>query len=130
MKSLLREAWKYAVVAGLGLVLDFTCLVVLTEAFRVDYLVAAVCGFIVGLATTFVLSETFVFSDPIIKSRGARFAIFGAIGGAGLGILAVLMWLQVDVLGFNYVVAKVLSTGVVYVWNFMARRAMYRRRTA
>lgn len=127
MNSLAREAWRYTLVAGLGLVLDFGTLVLLTEVFNVDYLLSAVCGFSLGLLVTFTLSEVFVFTDPRIRSRTMRFVLFGGIGMVGLGILALLMWVQVDLAGINYVVAKILATGVVYAWNFFARRTMYRR---
>lgn len=125
MKRLLVQTLQYFWVALLGLFVDFGTLVLLTEVFDVNYLVSTVCGFLAGLIVNFVLSERFVFRDPKLRSGWIRFALFGAIGAAGLALLTLLMWLQVDVLGWNYVLAKVLATVFVYAWNFVARRTMY-----
>lgn len=126
MKALFVQTVQYFWVALLGLVLDFGTLVLLTEVFQVNYLLSAVCGFLVGLVVNFVLSERFVFQDPKLRSGWVRFALFGVIGLAGLGMLTGLMWLQVEVLGWDYILAKVLATVFVYMWNFIARRTMYR----
>lgn len=126
MKRLAIQTAQYFWVALVGLVVDFGTLVVLTEFFGVNYLIAAVCGFLAGLVVNFVLSERFVFSDPKLARGWMRFGLFGLIGLIGLGLLTALMWLQVDVLGWHYVVAKVLATVIVYAWNFLARRWMYR----
>jgi putative flippase GtrA len=107
-------------------VVDFGTLVVLTEFASVNYLLAAICGFLAGLGVNFVLSERFVFSDPKVTHRWMRFGLFGLIGLIGLGLLTALMWLQVDVFGWHYVIAKGAATVIVYAWNFLARRWMYR----
>lgn len=125
MKALLTEGWRYLGVAALGLVVDFGTLLLLTECFEVSYLLSAACGFLAGLIVTFVLSEAFVFSAPRIGRTWIRFGIFSLIGLIGLALLTALMWVQVEVLGWNYVVGKVIATGIVYVWNFLARRSMY-----
>ncbi|MDL9980308.1 GtrA family protein [Microbacterium sp. ASV49] len=125
MKALAGEAWRYLWVAALGLIVDFGTLVLLTSVLHVEYLLSAAVGFTAGLIVTFVLSELWVFSDPHVRNRWVRFGLFTIIGLVGLGILTLLMWLQVDVLGWHYILAKVLATGVVYAWNFFARRSMY-----
>jgi putative flippase GtrA len=125
VRRLFVQSLQYFWVALLGLFVDFGTLVLLTEVFHVNYLVSTVCGFLAGLVLNFVLSERFVFRDPKVRSGWARFAMFGIIGLIGLGLLTLLMWLQVDVLGWNYVLAKVLATIFVYAWNFVARRTMY-----
>ncbi|MFK4115538.1 GtrA family protein [Microbacterium sp. NPDC006705] len=125
MKRLMIQTAQYFWVALVGLVVDFGTLVVLTEFFGVNPLLSAAAGFLLGLVVNFVLSERFVFRDPKLGSRWVRFGLFAVIGLVGLGILTFLMWLQVDVLGWNYIVAKVAATVFVYAWNFIARRAMY-----
>lgn len=123
--KLLRQVLQYTWVALVGLVVDFGTLVLLTEFAHVNYLMSAVAGFLAGLAVNFVLSERFVFSSPKFEAVWFRFVIFGVIGLIGLGLLTALMWLQVQVLGLSYILAKVVATVIVYAWNFLARRWMY-----
>jgi putative flippase GtrA len=55
-----------------------------------------------------------------------NFVLFGIIGLVGLGLLkCVLMWLQVDKIGVNYIIAKVSATVFVYIWNYAARAKLY-----
>lgn len=90
------------------------------------YLIGATCGFVAGLIVTYVLSERFVFSSPKVSSKFGRFALFALIGVIGVCILNSLMWLLTDVAGLYFMVSKAAATVVVYLWNFFARRALYR----
>jgi putative flippase GtrA len=117
---------KYFVVALIGLVVDFGTLVFLHDALHVFYLVAAAGGFIVGLLVNYVLSSRYVFKDSKLNSRVAEFLLFGVVGLIGLGLLSASMWVLVSLLGMQYLIAKCLATVVVYMWNFVGRKAMYR----
>lgn len=116
---------KYFGVALVGLVVDFGVLVFLHDVARLHYLLAAAAGFIAGLAVNYALSSKYVFKNSKLKSRTLEFVLFGVVGLIGLGILSFSMWLLVSVLGLNYLVAKVLATVVVYVWNFVGRKSLY-----
>lgn len=123
---MIAQSVKYFVVALVGLLIDFAILFALVDFLGLNYLVSAAVSFLVALVVNFVLSERFVFRDPKISNSLNRFVLFGMIGLLGLGILTVSMWLMVDGLGLQYLLAKVLATVLVYVWNFLARKAMYR----
>jgi putative flippase GtrA len=108
--------------SALAFALDFAVLVCLTEFARLNYLVAAACGFTVGLAVTYLLSVAFVFRERRLRSRGLQFAVFVAIGLAGLALTEVLMALVVGRAGVNYAIAKLLVAGASFTFNFAARR--------
>jgi len=115
---------RYFVVAAAGLVVDFSTVIFTKEILDFHYLLAVCCGFILGLFVTYVLSNKFVFGAPRDSFKKA-FLLFGVIGLVGLGILSLLMWVLTGKLGINYIVAKVLATGVVFAWNFFARKTLY-----
>lgn len=121
----MRQFSRYFLVAGLGYLVDLGTLFVLHDFFGVHYLLAAALGFIFGLAITYIMSSIFVFGESKLSSKTAEIGLFAIIGIGGLGILAVLMWVLVDLLAVNYLIAKILVTVVVYMWNFFARRALY-----
>lgn len=116
---------KYFGVALVGLVVDFGMLIVLHDVFHVHYLLAAAGGFVAGLAVNYALSSKYVFKNSKLKSRTLEFALFGVVGLIGLGLLSLSMWLLVSVLGIQYLIAKCLATIVVYIWNFVGRKALY-----
>ncbi len=124
-EQVLKQLGKYFGVALIGLFFDFFTLIFLREVIGVNYLLAAMGGFIVGLLVVYFLSNKVVFTNPKIKSSTIQFVIFAIIGLVGLGILSFLMWLFTEIMGFNYIISKVFSTIFVYCWNFFARRSLY-----
>jgi putative flippase GtrA len=124
--KLVDQFTRYFGVAMVGLVVDFGTLVFLHDALHVYYLFAAAGGFVAGLAVNYALSSKYVFKDSKLNSKMVEFLLFGAVGLIGLGLLSASMWLLVTLLGIQYLVAKCLATVVVYMWNFVGRKAMYR----
>lgn len=116
---------KYFGVALVGLVVDFGTLIILHDVLHVHYLLAAAGGFVAGLAVNYSLSSRYVFKNSKLKSRTLEFMMFGVVGLIGLGLLSASMWLLVSVLGIQYLIAKCLATVVVYIWNFVGRKALY-----
>lgn len=130
LRSLLRstdhaQLIRYAFVAGVGLIIDFGAVIVTKQVLHFNYLVAACCGFILGLIVTYILSNKLVFGSPRGQTRHL-FALFALIGLVGLGILNLLMWILTGHLGFNYILSKAIATIAVFLWNFYARKSLYK----
>jgi putative flippase GtrA len=107
-----------------GLLADFLVLYVLTEIFEVNYLLSAVVGFMVGLCINYLLSVKWVFNSRSLDNKHLEFIAFGGIGLVGLGINTTGMWFLTDELGVYFLFSKVLITGIVFLWNFTARRSL------
>jgi putative flippase GtrA len=103
---------------------DVGTLWALTGLGHVHYLVSAACGFVLGLAVNYVLSTGWVFNRRTLDSRTMEFAVFALIGLVGLGLTELLMWLLTDIGGLFYLVSKIVTTVVVYSWNFGARKRL------
>lgn len=121
---------RYFGVALVGYVFDFGTLILLHELLHVHYLIAATCGFIIGLIVLYILSNKYVFGESKIKSKSAEFGLFALIGLIGLAILNLLMWIFTDFFLINYIVSKIIATVFVYMWNFFARRSLYHDQVA
>jgi len=119
------QMFRYAFVAGFGLVVDFGTVVFTKQVLGFHYLIAACAGFLLGLIVTYYLSNLMVFGAPKGDKR-KLFIIFALIGLVGLGILNLLMWALTGGLGLNYIISKALATIVVFAWNFFARKQLYK----
>lgn len=116
------QLFRYTIVGGIAFLFDFGTLFFLTEYLNVYYLVSAAIAFLLGLSINYGLSILWVFEKRTIKSKKLEFLIFLIIGVIGLGLNELLMWFLTDILKVHYLFSKIISTGVVYFWNFFIRK--------
>jgi len=120
--STLVQLFRYTFVGGAAFVFDFSFLYILTEFMGLHYLLSASLSFLLGLTVNYVLSILWVFSSHALRSRWAEFAVFAVVGIVGLGLNALFMWLFTEVAGLHYLLSKIVSTILVFLWNFFARK--------
>jgi len=123
-RTLIHESGKYLLASVVALAVDFGLLVFLTHAMGVHYLVSAAVGFSAGLLVNYALSVTLVFSQRRLRSRRLEFLGFFVIGLLGLLLNEALMTMFVEVFGFAVALAKIPSTAIGFVLNFVSRRAL------
>jgi len=120
----LRDLIAYGLASGAALALDYGLLLLCQKTLGLPYLVAAAIGFCGGLALVYGLSVTLVFRDRRSVRPASEFSVFCAIGLAGLLLTEALMLFFVGHLGFDPAFAKIPTAGVVFLFNFTARRAL------
>jgi putative flippase GtrA len=121
------EFFRYFLVGGFAFVCDTSTLFSLTHFLKVNYLVSAPVGFLVGTAVNYVLSTTWVFQRRTLKNTSAELALFTLIGVVGLGLNELILWVFQSELGIYYLFAKLVSGVTVFMWNFGARKvALFR----
>ncbi len=117
------QVFRYLVSGGVAFLVDAGLLALLTECFGQHLLLLwTAIAFGAGLLTTYLFSIAWVFDNRSMRSRTAEVAIFVGIGIVGLGLTELLMWLLTGKAGIHYLVAKVITTVIVFVWNFSAKK--------
>ena len=134
-------------VCGIATVVDMLVMILFRELLFVPEWIAAMFGFIAGLAVNYIVSTFWVFAKAKVKNRIIDFIGFAVIGVIGLGLTQLIIepfamegmfgqgifisWrifgglLPVDK---YYIVGKVLAVVIVYMWNFFARKfILYRK---
>jgi len=112
---------KYAGVGGVAAIVEWTSFGMLVGALHVFYLTAVILSFIAATATNYVLSARLVF----VRGRHSPFKevfLLYLVSAAGLLFNLILMWLLVGLLGMHAMPAKIMSTGIVFFWNYGARK--------
>ena len=121
-ENTLIQLFRYGFVGGAAFLVDYGVLVLLTEVFGMHYLLSATISFILGLITNYLLSVVWVFNNRTLGNRWAEFAVFAIIGVIGLGLNALIMYVCTDKMGIHYMISKIISTVIVFFWNFFARK--------
>lgn len=113
---------RYGFVGGVAFVADYASLYIFTEWLGVQYLVSAAIAFIIGLTFNYILSNLIVFTTHRLNNRWLEFSIFAIIGVIGLGLNELIMFCACEMIGMHYMIAKLISTALVFFWNFFARK--------
>ena len=123
------QFFRYIFVGGVATIVDWGILVLLTECLTMQPLVAAVFAFVAGLITNFILSKLFVFKANVTKVTPAwEFLTYAFSGVIGLGLTEIIMFCCTAWLNWYYMLAKVIATGVVLIWNYLSRKILLYRR--
>ena len=122
IKKLTAQFAKFGIVGFLSFCIDYGLMVLLTEAFGINYLASATVSFSVSVIFNYCASMRFVFSHRDDMSRTREFVIFVVLSIIGLGINDLVMWLGTDLAGISYLLTKLVATAVVMVWNFVTRK--------
>lgn len=138
-KALLKEIGRYLIVGGLATLFDYGAFalfryVVLPKTELWLYVSTAI-GFLVGLTFNYIFSILFVFqnvADPDKGKKATSFLLFAVIGLIGMGLTELGMWFSVitrfhigdAIYQIPEMVMKVIMTGIVLVWNYIARKLL------
>ena len=120
--STIIQLFRYTIVGGFAFIVDFGSLYLLTEYAHVYYLISAAIAFILGLSINYALSVKWVFINHSLKSKSLEFAIFALIGLLGLAINELVIWFFKEIVQIHYLYSKLISTLVVYLFNFFSRK--------
>jgi len=120
----LLQLLRYTFVGGFAFLIDFGTLLILTEYLHIYYLVSAGIAFIIGLILNYVMSVNWVFNSRAIENPIAEFLLFTIIGVIGLGFNEVFLWILTEVFAIYYLVSKIITSILIYFWNFFARKTL------
>lgn len=120
-RRLLAEMIRYGLVSVIALVVDYATLYICWHLLGWHYLTAATLAFALGIVANYICSRIWVF-DETKHHRWIELAIFLAVGVTGLGLNNLIMYLAHDHFGVHVMVSKLISTAIVFFWNFLLRR--------
>ena len=125
MGKLIQQFLKFGVVGVIAFVIDYGVLMLLSQVFGMDPVLAAGISFCVSVIFNYLASMRYVFTHREDLSRGREFVIFIVLSAIGLVINEACMAVGVALLGTSALmvtVTKLFATAVVMVWNFVSRK--------
>ena len=98
------------------------------------YLPATALAFVISTTTNWILGRTFTFKNSKLgKKKGKEFILVFAVSAIGLLGNLLLMFVFVDLIGMKTellkTIAKIVATGIIFIWNYLARKLwIYRQK--
>ena len=122
MNTFRIELPKYLVAGSLAFLGDFAVFLFLTEFLLVHYLISNAAGFCVGLTISYLLCVNWVFSHRTYMKLRVEFPVFAAISLIMLLFGELLLLVLVEYAMLSNVIAKVVMTGMVFIFNFILKK--------
>lgn len=120
--SISIQILRYVLAGTLAYVIDYSMLIVYVEIFGMYYLTAAAIAFLIGAVTSYILNTAWVFNRRAFKDMRLEFAVFVALGAAGLFLNHWCIKFFTESVNLHYLVSKLFSAIVVSAANFSARK--------
>lgn len=118
---MIKKIVNFGLVGVIATAIEYILLIVIKEIFKIDVLIASGIAFTISLLFNYILSIKYVFVDKKEMSKAKEMTGFFITALIGLGINQLMMYVLVDLVSIYYLFAKVISTGIVMVWNFVSR---------
>jgi putative flippase GtrA len=120
--KLFVQVFKFGIVGGIAFLIDYGVLVFCKEVLNFDVLISAAFGFCISVIFNYIASVKWVFDVNEDNSKGKNFVLFIIFSVIGLLLTELIMHVGVNVLHFNYMIIKIVSTAIVMVFNFITRK--------
>ncbi len=123
----IKQFLSYFGVGGAAALVEWGTFSLLEFAFNTPYLLATFIAFVVATLVNWILGRIFTFKESAYQEqRTKEFLLVFLVSAIGLAFNLLLMYLFVTVLRMDTnilkTLAKVLATGIVFIWNFLSRK--------
>jgi len=134
-KPLIRQFLSYICVGGAAAIVEWAMFTLFANVLNFHYILATALAFIFSTFVNWLLGRIWTFreSRTYEHKRVKEILLVFAVSAVGLLFNMLLMYLLVTVIGLNTpllkTVSKIISTGIVFFWNFLIRRfVIYRQK--
>jgi putative flippase GtrA len=123
MKKIVYQFIAYFFVGLCAALVEWASFWVFNELLGRGIYVSTAAAFVLATFVNWVIGRKTVFKKAARdKKAGRDAAAVYFVSGIGLGLNMALMSLFVKVIGLYPLISKIISTGIVFQWNFASRR--------
>lgn len=122
--NIVVQFFRYLFVGVFIIIMNIGLLLIMTDLFRINYIISSVLGFLFGLLLNYLFNKAFAFRE---KNTKKEFMIYAIIGITGLVIDTSIMLICTSLLKIYYLLSKIISTLVIFIWIFIARKMIYKK---
>jgi len=117
----LYEVISFCIVGAVTFVVDYGLLYFCTEYLNVGYFYSAAFSFSIAVIINYFLCVRYVFTHTLPQTTMQAVLFIGS-SIIGLGINQICMWFLVEKVGMYYMIAKIVATAIVTLWNYVMKR--------
>ncbi len=119
MAALVGQFARFAMVGGIATLIQYVVLLALVQLAKLDPVWASAVGYALSAVFNYLMNYIYTFDSK--AAHGPAAMKFAIIAGLGLLLNSLVMSLLISS-GSHYLVAQVVATIVVLLWNFFGSR--------
>ena len=116
------KIFRYLIVGTIASIVDFSVLFTLVNFFSFHWFYSASLSFILATIVNYYLSITYVFSSGIKFKEREEFLLVFIMSIVGLTLNQAFIYILYKFAFLNLFYSKVITTGIVFFWNYSSRR--------
>ncbi len=109
---------RYFMSGGSAFATNIILLYILTEYFKIYYLVSAVLSFMIAFVVSFLMMKHWTFQDGSTEKVNQQLVVYFGLAVLNLFLNSLLVYFFVEKVGVWYVTAQVVASLIIAVWNF------------
>jgi putative flippase GtrA len=113
---------RYFFIGGIAALTDLSLFFLGAKILGFPYLTVGACSFVVATYANYILSIRFVFQSGIRFNKQHEILLVFLVSGIGLLIHQIALYTGIEAFSLPLMLAKISATGIVFLWNFWARR--------
>ena len=116
-----RTFFLYLLFGGLATVVDWGAYAIGIYLIELNYILAVTISFSLGSITNFALNKYLNFQNKY-KKLHLQFLLYLVIALIGLALTILLMWLMIESIQMDKFVARIITTAIVLIYNFLGHK--------
>ena len=123
----LKKSLGYFAVSASTFALDMTLLTLLKNLTSIKVFILAGCTYFIAITLDYLLLRVFVYKNSI-RSNYKGYFYFLIIALSGSGMVSIVMYYFVEVLGYYYLLVRPLFAIILGIWNYTLNTSLNFRR--
>ena len=113
---------RYFFVGAAAAAVDIGFFAILAKYFGLPWFPVSIFSFVLATLVNYVLSIKHVFSSGVRFARHHEVMLVFVVSAIALAVNQGVLWVLIENWSWNLIIAKIFATGVVFFWNYAARR--------
>lgn len=119
---IVRQLIEYGLVGGIAALAEWVSYFFFASVLNYHYILATVLSFLIATFINWLVGHYTMFRYAAKSGMAGEIIGVYIVSGVGLFLNVLFMYILVSKMAISGVFSKIVSTGLVFIWNFISRK--------